>query len=393
MKDFEYLGSWWLPSNTEQTVNGTLKFSQESGFQLTLLGALKEQFNGDQVPAVQPIFSTPNDFPLIVGTTTEGKKISLSSCVQSRSHYNTGGGGIVEEYHASIAYIGIHLTNLEETRFHKAEVRFSRLSDWISRFGFDQTITHRQGEKREEFEKYELTYVLPEDLQALTPNGKLAVFFSFGWNERWPRAVHLRQSTGIRIEGNQDLTFADLQSQFISPLQNLISLATNRPTSVTEIVVYSRQNVLKLLDDDVVDIPIQVIFRTHFHEDEQEQRLFLHDMLFTLKDVEDDFHGVADRWLSAADELDSVYNLFCSVQYNEPMYLEHRFLSMVQAIEAYHRRRFTNQVLPIDQHMERVQSIIDQTPNEHKSWLKEVLNFSNEPRLAQRLRELVLQPS
>jgi ApeA N-terminal domain 1 len=71
------------------------------------------------------------------------------------------------------------------------------------------------------------------------------------------------------------------------------------------------------------------------------------------------------------------------------MYLEQRFLNMVQAAESYHRRRRSNEVLPKSEHRERVQRIVSTAPEGDRSWLKEQLTYSNEPRLRDWLADLV----
>ncbi len=387
MDDFEKLGSWWLPAHPSHTVSGTLTFSQAKGFRLKLIGKLDTPAEDSSVAGGHPLGPASQPFPLIVGATTDGKQISLVDCHQVRSQYHSKGGG-VEEYTASVAYVGIELNSLEEARFYKAQVRFSRLSDWVARFGFDARVTHHKVDNREQFEKYELTYRLPDDLRAVTAHDAISVFFTFHRKQTRLRAVELHQSTGIRIEPERELTLDELKTRFVQPLANLLTLATNRPNAITELVVYARGNYLEVPGHDDYAIPIQVIFRQVSFEAESDTPLLPQDMLFTLADV-DDFQGMVECWLTASGELDSVCNLFFGVQYSPQMYVEHRFLSLVQALESYHRRRWPNDVLPKAQHKQRVEAILERTPEEYRSWLRELLNFSNEPRLAQRLSDLV----
>ncbi|GAH56934.1 unnamed protein product, partial [marine sediment metagenome] len=56
--------------------------------------------------------------------------------------------------------------------------------------------------------------------------------------------------------------------------------------------------------------------------------------------------------------------------------------------ESYHRRTRKNDVINKSEHKKRIKSIIDSAPEEHKDWLKERLDFSNEPTLKQRIGEL-----
>ena len=71
------------------------------------------------------------------------------------------------------------------------------------------------------------------------------------------------------------------------------------------------------------------------------------------------------------------------------MYLESKFLNIAQAAESYHRRRCKNEVLPKPEHDARIKAILSNTPEEYKKWLREKLNFSNEPTLQDRLMDLL----
>ncbi|KAB7704104.1 hypothetical protein F9802_18945 [Bacillus aerolatus] len=51
-----------------------------------------------------------------------------------------------------------------------------------------------------------------------------------------------------------------------------------------------------------------------------------------------------------------------------------------------------NEVMPKDKHKAKIESIINNTPNEYRGWLRGRLNFSNEPTLHERL-EILLNPT
>jgi hypothetical protein len=113
------------------------------------------------------------------------------------------------------------------------------------------------------------------------------------------------------------------------------------------------------------------------------------DMLFTFKDISDRFEVFLRNWFEKADLLEPVYNLCFGTLYNPRMYLEHKFLNMVQAIEAYHRRTMKNFELTEEQHKKRIEEILNAVPLEHKDWLENKLAYSNEPNLRKRLKEIL----
>lgn len=57
------------------------------------------------------------------------------------------------------------------------------------------------------------------------------------------------------------------------------------------------------------------------------------------------------------------------------MYLEQRFLSLVQAVESYHRRtRINNEIDPED-HKKRVNAVIESVDDQYKKWIEGRLGY------------------
>jgi hypothetical protein len=71
--------------------------------------------------------------------------------------------------------------------------------------------------------------------------------------------------------------------------------------------------------------------------------------------------------------------------------LQAKFLNMVQALEAYHRRKedMTQLDLPEKEHSMRVESIIGTVSPQYKEWLNDKLNYSNEISLRRRLKDIL----
>jgi hypothetical protein len=167
-------------------------------------------------------------------------------------------------------------------------------------------------------------------------------------------------------------------------------MATDRPNSIVDVYGYSRGKTVTVSNEDIPELPIRIIFHQYYHASKESAQLFPGDMLFTFKDVADDFDGVIERWLKFATELNSVCNLFYSVKYAPRMHQEHQFLNIAHALESYHRRRIRNQELAPQAHEDRVRAILDRAPQEHKSWLQKRLGpYSNEPSFGCRIGELI----
>jgi hypothetical protein len=190
------------------------------------------------------------------------------------------------------------------------------------------------------------------------------------------------------VDLSKDLTFDQWVSDFMQPFGNLLTLATTRPNAVTGLSVYSRDKTVSTSKGDR-EVPIELFYQPSWREKVQSKRLFPHDMLFTLHDVAGGFGDIVTRWLRVAKELDSVCSLFFGVRYVSGLFLQHKFLNTVQAAESYHRRRMVNQVLPPQEHADRISSILQGAPLQDRGWLRQHLEYSNEPSLQARMTELV----
>ena len=364
MDSFEYTGRWWLPSDPNTEVSGTVSYSGEDGILLDLVGTLDE-------------LGAKEWHPLVLGLMRdEARFVTLVGCRRARLHVAFP-GFTSERFRAATVYVsryGPHFTHVDELRFRKVEVQYDHLPEWAGITGFQEhSYEDEHGRQRYRFE-----FVRPEPVVATTESGIVSVGFGFGYRGSVLREVSLSQSVSILIEVPEPLSFEDLYLRFIQPFRNLLTLATGKPNWTTNVEVR--------VENGSSSRPSQVFFRTGHCQPTAKKGLPLSDMLFSLSDIGADFEVVVARWLSVAQDLDSVSNLFFGVQYSPEMYLEHQFLNLVQAAEVYHRRRVGNEALKRDEYKRRRKLVLESAPSGCKQWLKGQL--SNEPHLEQRIKEL-----
>jgi len=371
MKSVEFSGMWWLPGNPERTVAGSLSFNEENGIVLQLIGAFVDFQN----------FGESRTHPVLLGLTTNGKTITLVDCVGTNFSFSAP-GFITEAYMAKFCFIGGHFENTAALQFRKFSVQYSHLPDWVRITGL--TVTRHLDQH-----KMEASYELPQDLTAETSKGTILLSFSGNASGDGFQQFNFEQSVWFEIEAPTERSVQELLAQFVSPLQNLLTLATTKPNSITELNVFSSTVYLEKENKERVERPIRVVFRQHYAEAAPHKLLIPDYMLFTLHDVLEDFESVIEKWFEVASELDVVCNLFFAIQYTPTMHLENEFLNIVNALESYHRRRMKNEVQPKDEHAARVKRIINKVEVSDQEWLDGILAYSNEPRLEQRLNELL----
>ena len=111
-------------------------------------------------------------------------------------------------------------------------------------------------------------------------------------------------------------------------------------------------------------------------------------MLYPYVSIKNKAETIFNNWLEKADLLRPVYDLYFGTIYSGDMYLEFQFLSLIMALEVYHRRLIGNEDISTEEHEERVKQILNNTPDKYREWLKEKLKYSNEPSLRKRIKEI-----
>ncbi|MFQ5961979.1 MAG: HEPN domain-containing protein [Candidatus Methylomirabilales bacterium] len=374
MKERRYSGVWWLPSAPDNKVSGTLTFSNQDGLCLAVAGPVNEVRR----------FAVEERVPLILGITAKSQPVTLEGCLRGR--FTSSSGGVARgEYLPDRAYVGAHFPAVEELHFEKAVIGYSQLPNWTR---FSRWHSQFRLESAGDTKTGTVSWNVPRDLIANTRRGTITLMPRVLGRFRPDEDAHVHRSLRIQIESREDLTFKTWYTHFLYPLNNMLTLATCTPNSIVDLFVTSRMHPIPGLTASV-SLPIQVLFQQTYGDTPRARKLLTSDMLFTLKDVEDDFSKVLDRWLTISEELAVVSDLFFSAQYWRDMYIESHFLNIVQAAESYHRRQIRRWELREEEHQRRVESILGSAPDSHKRWLTEKLQHSNDLGLRQRLRHLL----
>lgn len=180
----------------------------------------------------------------------------------------------------------------------------------------------------------------------------------------------------VKIINKHNKTF--LENMTIAHhMQNLLSLLIGEPVNVLEVYGYVENSE-----------PIEIYFLNQKFEENYESVLPPY-MLLCLRDIKDMFDSFLKNWFNKVNLIEPIFNLYFSTLYNNHMYLEQRFLNLIQALESYHRRIKNNNDISIEDHKKRIENILNSVNEKYKGWLKSKLSYSNEPSLRKRLNDLI----
>ena len=377
MEKFEYNGIWWLPEQADKTVPGTLKFDPKEGAFLDLIGSFKD--------ITQLHISLE---PKIILGFAEGKKITLYKCYESGSHLNLP-GFLSTSFWVSVVFVGCHFAKEEEVIFDSLSLNYSHLAEWTWITGFNRKI-EQEGDK--DSAKFHVSYSLPDKVEAKINKLSISLVHSFKEGGDGIEEVILKQTTFVKIEPETPLHIEDYQRNILYHIQNFLSLGIGQ--AVYPLAIKGRNNNCKMeLQDKKVVYDDISIFYSNKNFPAQSKRLHPLEMFFAFGDIAPDFEKYLNAWFSKTEFLGPVYDLYFAILYSPKMYLQFEFLSLVQALEAYHRRKYEGKYVTDDDYKEIYATLTSAIPQNldvsFKTSLKEKVKYLNDFSLRKRLKKII----
>jgi len=374
IEEFEYTGIWWLSDKPEKQISGTLRFTPNEGAILDLIGSFKD---------ITDINKTLNP-EIILGISSNGKNITLYKCFETKSSFSFLGFQ-TSSFYANVVFIDVHFQKLENIKFKSISVHYSHLDEWVNISGFD--IKHLWKEK-----EVIIKYKLPEPFKADVSNDLKVLIniratgpsLSFVQKE-----ATIKQKTEIKIETSEDKSFEDYR-KIMYQIQNFLTLGITEPVYPLAITGLTELN-KKMIKDKTHYPPVEIFYRLP-DIPKTPKTLLPFDMFFTFKDISDRFESFLRNWFKKADLLEPVYDLYFGTFYNPRMYLEHRFLSLIQAIESFHQRIYGGEYLSDEEYKPVYDALVNAIPDgvarDFKESLENKLKYGKEFSLRKRLKEI-----
>jgi hypothetical protein len=369
LKVMEYQGYWWLPEKPNLKVFGTLRLSPRA--ELELLGAFSEP-TGQFRPTVTDI---------ILGLSSKGQRITLHRCLQS-GHGHSFPGIERSSFSILVVYIGVHFERTEDIKLRDISVVFEHIDYWVGISGI--RVKHQRSWNPI------IRYKSLPDYHVRVNDCEISLLFlpAEEWSATPPEAK-LTQKIAFRIRLRPE---SSLQTylELIYQIQNFLAFAITQPVNPITVDGTAEANRTVLPNGKTVYPDFQIVLS--FVKSNTTQASFIHpeDMLFRFVDVRRRFQRIMRSWFKGFEELRPVYDLYFGTLYNPQMYLQHRFLSLIQAVESYHQRRAPRQLeLPAKKFDSIRKAIQNRSPPMHRKWLDRKLENANRLSLNQRLQFLL----
>ena len=381
MQEFEWNGIWWLPGHKDKHIAGALKFNPVEGAILELTGSF---YNS---PGRKD--NNFHDEDIIQGEVF-GKTVTLYKCHECMFNINSP-GFTSSTYSLEYIITNVHFDKKEDILFRTITVRTSYLEEWINLIGFRSAVIDREI-KGQRIRAPDVTYMHPPSEPAYkTEKFNITIKFNLSAPCHMTKKITLEQSNSLKLDFHEVLTVEKIK-EFISYIQNFLSLATGAiiyPVSIT-----GNKEEINSFDK------VEIIYPVPLKKFDTGKQLLYNNMLFSFHDVSDDFGTYLCNWIyKMSDKIKPSYELYFAVR-QLPMYQNFQFLSLMQAIEAYHRKTKDYEVIPRQKLKkiikffiknmsdEEIQEKFDINPEELKQKFRDNLNLSYQPTLRDRLQGL-----
>lgn len=365
-ENFEISGTWWLSENPENRILGTIKVSHKK-ITLELEGSF-EQISGFQSPPYRPI---------ILGELRNEMDATLFQCsfislIGGLRHQNV-------TYVIGYLFLGCHFINEESITFNRISLKFSKLDSWIQIHGFNATDTDGL---------FSISYTPPETITVeINENLSLSIFFgvSHSISTSSKREETISQSISIQLATNNEFNFFEFL-KLIQHLRNFLSLGIMGPEYITSMTGFSNE-FLEGSEESRIERSIFI----YYAQGDLPDTSFVNEtnMLFTFRQIQNNFETYIRKWFERIETFEMVGNVYFGTMYNSNSYLHEKFLSIVSALESFHRI-FRDGTIWDNEHFEAIKTkLVESVAAEDREEIRTRFRYANEPYLRRRLRSII----
>lgn len=364
----EYKGKWWLPDNPEKQISGTLKIMPNKEILLELEGVFKD------IEEITKILEPKIE--IILGISLTEENITLYECFGIKSNVSVSVSGlqISSLFRVNEVFIGVHFQKSEDVKFKELFIRYLYLDEWINVYGFNVSC---DSDEKEVIVKYKQPYPIQA---SIGEDCKISIEFELISSSIMPKEINIKQRAYVRVKYSTEKSLNECWD-IVRRIQNFLSFGVGEP--VYSLVIKGMTEANKQTVNGKFHNPPVEIYHRSLGIPKARRMLLPCDMLFTFKDISEKFEIFLRNWFEKANILEPVYNLYFQMLYNPRLPLQLQFLSLIQAIEAYHRCKFEGKYLSDDDYKpiyEKLTEFINGLFIEHsfKDALKSKLKYGNE---------------
>ncbi len=313
MKAFESVGVWFVPTEPDVLVAGTLTFSQYDGLTLKLTGTFQQNWTIETAR-----------YPVVHGVVSEspyGKYIALFDCFATNLRIGMPGISL-ETIRANHGFAGSAFVDSDTMLFDEVSLNFTPLAEWLDYSGLER-LPDPGGTG--------VTWHRPQQRDCKVLDATIST--SFGLNittDILPRTVSLEETPALMIHDFGHSTAADIHCRFVAPLSRLMTFVSE------DTALLDRYRLYRLKEGETVPVQFDRLY-SPIRSTHKAKQLSKPDLLFSLAQVPGDFESFLQSWFCFDEAHPDFCTMFFSYCYERSGFLESRFLFQMLAAECLAR--------------------------------------------------------
>jgi hypothetical protein len=356
-------GRWFLP-DSDAKVRGTLTFSPSDGIRLRVEGTF-----GDSLSARRSV---------IFGTTLSGEDVTLADCFVCETSHGSARCQ-TDRYYVQSVFVGSHLADPAMTPFAAYRVRFWNLEQVVGHNGLSMTWDKGQPVA---------TGVQPPKAVAHCDTFRVETDYEVRSTSEWMTKT-IDQQTYLNFFCQPALAFSDFARGPLQSMQTLIELAVDGPVPLVKLLAFPTEQIHpRKTDTGQIEVPdeIEILFQQRCPLPPREP---VSGLPFTIASLAEQWEPCFRRWHEANTRFRLTFDHHFSLHRTVGMANEHRFISVVQALESYHQHAFPHRVRqPKCEFRERKRRMSKTFDPSDRRWFVKAVEYANEITLRDRLSDL-----
>ncbi len=338
-EEFKRKGFFWLPSAPDKKVPGTLTISDGGIINLEIVELLDDgiDVSCDSAPDIKDLetlsisdletnhlqtvellenrtdtFFNDNWTERIVGIIEGDKNVTLDGCFL-KTESPTGKRLLKSLSVVDKVFIGVAYEQDEIARFNILTFSVEGLVEWLGIFPKKVECKSEEDIVTISYQQQSANILLYSELD----NCKI-------------------QKPYFKLVSEDAYELDELVS-FIRKITEFLCFVMNKTVSVESIRATSKDHVRDDGKGNTTPIPVNIYYES-FPYSEDEPKINLPKMLFGFKEIQNDAEKKINNWIKNSEKFADAFRLYFLAKAGTQTYLEEKFLTLAQGLEAYHQR-------------------------------------------------------
>ncbi|MFJ8818244.1 ApeA N-terminal domain 1-containing protein [Amycolatopsis thermoflava] len=320
----EVQGEFWVPGRPNRKVPGILTISSDGGAHLALIGTFED---GDDM-----LKGRLGDYRRIIGMDPKNY-YTLDGCIRTSHSISVGTMLGRQGFKVNQVITGAVFEQDEEVSVDRLRVSIANLLNWTKISGITEEWFLEEG--RRGVSRIIITAEPQESLHIRTDFGGVRIDHVLHKTQRAMRGPELTQDLHVVFEFDDVISASDAL-QYVSDLQNLVSIATFIPSPFKKVEFSHPALIEDLGEGGERRAWPSISAEWNIQGRESEKVLYEFDLMFTFEQF-GEAQGLAN-WFKVADEHRDLLGRVMATRYVQKPYARDLLLNRVVPLEAFHKR-------------------------------------------------------